>query len=151
LLDISSDGNEKKLPNHEALTYIFSLLFLCTIFKAWTLCNHPVVTSFVDDTSAHLTLVALLSQSPAKAIFLGGNLIFRVELTIISPYEVPAVRAERWLSQECCHELVSVYLVDFSSHRTPPTIETLSLLELARLLHDVFCKFKIANPISVQH
>lgn len=51
-------------------TYIFSLLFLCTIFKAWTLCNHPVVTSFVDDTSAHLTLIALLSQTPAKILYL---------------------------------------------------------------------------------
>ena len=42
-------------------------------------------------------------------------------LTLISllvdqtPYEVGTVRTVRWLAQVCCHELVTVYSVNFSS------------------------------------
>jgi hypothetical protein len=47
-----------------------------------------------------------------------------------SPDKLAAVRAKGWLTEECGHELVTIYLVHTPSQGPTSPVETLPLLEL---------------------
>ena len=49
------------------------------------------------------------------------------------PDKFAAVGAKGWLSEECSHELVTIYLVHTPSHGSTPPVEALPFLEFPRL------------------
>jgi hypothetical protein len=68
-----------------------------------------------------------------------------------SPNELAAVGAEGWLAEECCHELVTIYLVHPPSHGPTPPVESLPLLELPRFHCRVFWNKSPCYTLAVQN
>ena len=59
--------------------------------------------------------------------------------------------AEGWLAEECCHELVTIYLVHTPSHGPTPSVESLPLLELPRFRCWVFWNQSTCCAHTVQN